>query len=341
MCSLSAVPPWRLRWCPLRSWIVAALIVVGWPASGLAGDDGMRGEVGAAMAGALAETMPRPYRGLSHTSATWVYRRANPDQSIRVRRSTTNAAADGRLGNVNYESIEGKPGPGDQFAKYFVYREGLKLWCAYAEGSRYTETMLTNEPDILDPAPQLAFAPWARVDAWLDEMERRGARSLPLGAGRRLSAAQADGGTFSLEFGAQGELTGIEKDRGEAKLRWEFFDFHDVQGRPIPSRLHESRVVTKDGSTTVASEAWAQLEKFDSDTPEALEAIRFDPVRLNVRYFDEATGDVYSPDKSHKLFTINQEGHAISPWWSRTWLLGVIGAAAVSLGIMWRRWVRR
>ena len=291
----------------------------------------------------VATGLARPYQGLSHARAVWVFRRPTAGGSTTLIQSTTSASSDGRFGSLEHDSIEGKPSSSSPTAKYFVYGDGRTLWCAYGEGARYTETNLPKELDPLNPGPQLARAPWARVEAWLTEMERRGVVPTPLGAGLRYEARDVGrSGTFVLELGAEGELAAMEFGLGDSSLRWEYSDFHSVQGRPIPRRLRGYTFSLKDGVPDISNESAATLAGFDCDTPAVLESITFNPVALDTRFFNEATGEVFAPDKSQHLFTINMKDGSWggSVWWSRGWLIGVIVAAGASAIVAWKRWRR-
>lgn len=83
----------------------------------------------------------------------------------------------------------------------------------------------------------------------------------------------------------------------------------------------------------------SSLESIEVNTPGAQAATHFDPVALNVRYFDEATGTVYSPDRSLKLFTIEDgsTGGATSPWLRRGGAMGVALLAIASGALAWRK----
>lgn len=288
--------------------------------------------------------IPRPYAGLEATRATWVYHTRGPDGTVRVRRSITSVADDGRFGNLEYRHTLDRPSPADQFPVYFVFGEGVRLWSAYGEGSRYTETTLTKQPDVLDSPPQAGRAPWARVEAWLDAFAARGIEpsKLDLGAGggwRYEAGKIGRSGTFALEVGERGEVLTFEQGIDGDRLRWEYADFHDVGGVPIPRRMRHI-TIHADGSIKPRS-GEATLEKFERGTPEVVQSLTFDPVALSVRHFDEATGEVRSPDKSSHLFTIDpgsDSGRSAGRWWSRVWLLGVIAAMGASGWAAWKRW---
>jgi hypothetical protein len=285
-------------------------------------------------------SIPRPYADIEAARATWVYHTKGPDGAARVRRSTTSVARDGRFGNTEHQFTQDRPSPADQFPVYFVFGDGARMWSAYGEGSRYTETTLPKVPGVLDPPPQCGRAPWARVGAWLDEFSSREISPTALGDGWRFEASDIGRpGTFALEVGPKGEVLAFELGVDQERLRWEYDNFQDVQGVPIP-RLMRHITIRADGSREARS-GEATLERFERDTPEVVNALAFDPVALNVRYFDEATGEVRSPDKSTHLFTIDSggdSGRSSGRWWSRVWLLGVIAAMGASGWAAWKRW---
>jgi len=284
--------------------------------------------------------IPRPYAGMQSAQATWIYHTKGPDGVVRVRLSTTSVANDGRFGNTEHRSTQGHPSPADQFPVYFVYGNGKHLWSAYGEGSRYTETILPKAPAVLDPPPQCGRAPWARVEAWLDEFDARGVTPDRLEHGWRFEAKDIGRpGSFALEVGERGEVIAFDLGIDGDHLRWEYDNFHEVAGVPIPHRMRHI-TIHADGSREARS-GEAALERFERDTPEVDAALAFDPVALNVRYFDESTGEVRSPDKSSHLFTIDpggDSGRSSGRWWSRVWLLGVVAAMGASGWAAWKRW---
>lgn len=285
-------------------------------------------------------TIARTYAGLEAARASWIYHTRGPDGALKVRRSTTSVARDGRYGNTEHRFVQDRPSPADQFPVYFVYGEGARLWSAYGEGSRYTETTLPKVPDMLDPPPQCGRAPWARVSAWLAEFESRGITPTRMGNGWRFEATKIGrAGSFSLEVGAAGEVCAFELGIDGDRLRWEYDNFHEVDGVPIPRRMRHI-TVHADGSREARS-GEAALERFERDTPEVFAGLAFDPVALNVRYFDEATGEVRSPDKVSHLFTIDSgsdSGRSSGRWWSRLWLVGVVATMGASGWAAWKRW---
>lgn len=288
----------------------------------------------------ISGNIPCPYAGLEAARAAWVYRTRGPDGVLRVRRSTTSVAKDGRFGNTEHRFVQDRPSPADQFPVYFVYGEGARLWSAYGEGSRYTETTLPRVLDAFNPPPQCGRAPWARVSVWLAEFESRGITPIRLGNGWRFEATKIGrAGSFSLEVGTAGEVRAFELGIDGDRLRWEYDDFREMRGVPIPHRMRHI-TIHADGSREARS-GEATLERFERDTPEVVAALVFDPVALNVRYFDESTGEVRSPDKSSHLFTIDSggdSGRSSGRWWSRVWLLGVVAAMGASGWAAWKRW---
>lgn len=288
----------------------------------------------------LATAPSRLAAGPDAVRVTWRSTTKEAKGTVRLRRSTTAAAVDGLFGNLEFLITPGKPQPGDEYAKYFVYGGGSALACAYAEGSRYTETAFAKPHDILDPAPQFGLAPWAMVPRWLEAMELVQVHPTPLPQGVRYQASfPKESRHFALEFGLSHELTAFEIGLRDSRLRWEYSAFETVAGRPMPQRLREYTTSAGDPAGGVSDEWSAVAESFEIDTPAAREATRFDPVRLNVRFFDEATGDVYAPDKSHKLLNVNERsGNTTqSPWAQRGWILGILAVAGVSAGRVWYR----
>ncbi len=287
-----------------------------------------------------SKSVPRPYAGVEAARASWVYHTRGSDGTVKVRRSRTAVARDGRFGNTEHRFTLDRPSAADQFPVYFVFGDGVRLWSAYGEGSRYTETTLPKLPDVLDPAPQCGRAPWARVGAWLDEFAARGIAPISLGNGLRYEASDIGRpGSFALEVGHAGEVLAFELGIDGDRLRWEYDNFHEVGGIPIP-RLMRHITIHADGSRE-ARNGEATLERFERDSADVIAGLIFDPVLLNVRYFDEATGEVRSPDKSSHLFTIDSggdSGRSSGRWWSRAWLLGVFAAMGASGWAAWKRW---
>lgn len=236
----------------------------------------------------------------------------------------------------------GAPSP----ASYYVYYDGGTIFNAYGEGSRYTMSSAKAEFDGWHPM-QHHRAPWALMERWREEALRRSSiwnrvGLAPSDAGEQFSVRIPAGRdrTLEIDWTEEDGLTSLAWSADGECTRTTFRSFTWLGGNPVP-RLAEREVreSTSDGALgKVMSRATWSLE-VELNPIDAEARLAFDPVARNVGFFDEARGDIYSPDRARKLWNLDDvnaslgEARDVARFWRRGGLVLLAGAIAVS---MWR-----
>lgn len=285
---------------------------------------------------ALAER----YEHLSSAEIEWTVR-TPVGPVVQRTRGVTCVASDGRFAYREWITTDGHPEPGDEFPKYFVYCDGERLSYAVAEGSRYTDAKLDPGRSTPPGPSQHYLAPWPMIPRWCRAMgpdvvvqaERDGGRA---------STVLPRGITFSLAWGPSLELREVSIRDGESESRYEYSEFSPEEGLLLPRRIR-THVTIRTGETERVVDEVRERTSLVLAPPDAPRRLAFDPVAWRVRFFDEATGDVYSPDRSQRLFNIrdmsdDRERERAHTRAMRLAWTAALGALVVgSLWLAWRR----
>lgn len=233
---------------------------------------------------------------------------------------------------------------------YYVYFDGLTISNAYAEGRRYTTSTAKASLEGWFPH-QYMLAPWPLLGAWRDAAQASAGASWTAREHAETSTEDdqfhvriplADARALELGWSDADGLTSVAwTSSGEIRLT-RFLTFEGNAGARLPTRAERTVSVIDAGSGAPSPRVSWSL-RATLDPPDAEATLAFDAVARNVTYFDEATGDVYSPDRSRKLWNVNDvdrtEGVARdhASWWRRGGLGLLAGAMAYSLWRLIRR----
>lgn len=285
---------------------------------------------------ALAER----YEHLSSAEVEWTVR-TSAGAIVQRTRGVTCVASDGRFAYREWITTDGHPEPGDEFPKYFVYCDGKRLSYAVAEGSRYTDAALDPKRPVVPGPSQHYLAPWPMISRWCHAIgpnaDIRSERD-----GHRATATLARGVTFSLTWGPSQELREVCIQDLESESRYEYSEFAPEEGLLLPRRIRTHVTIRTGGAERIVDEV-RERTSLVLAPPDAQLRLAFDPQAWRVRYFDEATGDVYSPDRSQRLFNIRdmnddrERERAHTRAMRLAWVAALGALVAGSLWLAWRK----